>query len=163
MKARLSAGGTLAVLLAVVSSAHAADEDTVADTVIGNKNHTILATALKETGLAEQLKGKGPYTLFAPTDAAFKKLGDEKVQELIGNKELLKATVLNHVVEGKVALADAAKRDGTEIKTLGGTTFKASAPEGKWKIGQATAIPPEMKCSNGVVHAIDTVLIPGGN
>jgi len=162
MKARLSAGGALAAMLAVASAAHAADEDNVADTVIANKNHTILATALKETGLVDVLKGKGPYTLFAPTDAAFKKLGDEKVQELIANKEQLKALVRNHIVEGKLTAADTAKRDGADIRTLGGATARVSVQDGKLRIGNATVIPPETKCSNGVVHAIDTVLIPAG-
>jgi uncharacterized surface protein with fasciclin (FAS1) repeats len=160
MKNRVAAGCALSVLLAVASSARSADEDTIAETVIGNKNHTILATALKETRLAETLQGKGPYTLFAPTDAAFKKLGDEKVRELIANKEMLKALVLNHIVEMKLMTADAAKRDGIGVRTLGGATFRQSAQAGKWKVGEANVIPPELKCSNGVIHAIDTVLIP---
>ncbi len=157
---KLLFGSTLAVMLMLASSAQTADEKDIVDTAAGSKDFTILVTAVKEAGLVEALKGKGPYTVFAPTDAAFKKLGDEKIKAVVKDKELLKKILLAHVVEGKVMAADAVKLDGKNAKTLGGAEFTVAVKDGKVMIGEATVTKADIKCSNGVIHVIDTVLIP---
>ena len=108
------------------------------------------------TGLAKTLEGKGPFTVFAPTDAAFKKLGDDKIKEVVANKELLTKILLAHVVQGKAVYAkDVVKLDGKEVNG-----FKIAAGSGGVSIGDAKVTKADLKASNGVIHVIDTVLIP---
>ena len=145
----------LALTLAAAASAGPADEADVVDAAVASKDHTTLVTALKEAGLVETLKGKGPFTVFAPTDAAFKKLGDDKVQAVLKDKELLRKILLAHVVAGKAVCAkDAAGLDGAEVNGFAGR------PKGGVTIGDAKVVKADLKCSNGVIHVIDTVLIP---
>ncbi|MBY0512827.1 MAG: fasciclin domain-containing protein, partial [Gemmataceae bacterium] len=154
--ARVLAGSALAALILWLAPARASDEKDVVDTVAGSKNMTILATAIKEAGLDAQLRGKGPFTLFAPTDAAFKKLGDAKVQELIKDKEWLRRIVLAHVVEGKeVVFKDPAGLDGADVNG-----FKLRVQGEKATVGEATVVRKDVRCTNGMLHEIDTVLIP---
>ena len=158
MKAKLFAAGACALLL-VVSAAPptpAADDKDIVAVAAGSKDHTILVTAVKEAGLVDVLKGKGPFTVFAPTDAAFKKLGDDKLKAVVKDKALLTKILLAHVVQGKaVYAADAAKLDGKEVNG-----FKVSAGSGGVSIGGAKVTTADLKASNGVIHVIDTVLIP---
>jgi uncharacterized surface protein with fasciclin (FAS1) repeats len=154
MKTKLFAAA-FALALGATTPATAADEKTIAEIVAGSKDHTILLTAVKEAGLADTLGGKGPFTVFAPTDAAFKKLGDEKIKEVVGNKELLKKILMAHVVAEKAVYAkDVAGLDGKEVNG-----FKISTKDGVM-IGDAKVTAADVKASNGVVHVIDTVLIP---
>ena len=156
MKARLFAAGACALLLAVAALTSAADEKDVVDTVASSKDHTILVTAVKEAGLVDVLKGKGPFTVFAPTDAAFKKLGDDKLKEVVKDRALLKAILLAHVVQGKAVYAkDVIGLDGKEVNG-----FRVSAGAGGVTIGDAKVTKADLKASNGVIHVIDTVLIP---
>jgi uncharacterized surface protein with fasciclin (FAS1) repeats len=145
----------VAVLL-TLPAAHPADQDkTIAETVAASKDHTILLTALKEVGLFDTLKGKGPLTLFAPTDAAFKKLGDDTLKKIVADKTLLKKILLAHSVSGKTLSAkDLAALDGRELNG-----FRVSAKDGL-KIGDAKVTTPDLRCGNGVIHVIDTVLVP---
>jgi uncharacterized surface protein with fasciclin (FAS1) repeats len=155
MKAKMFAAAAFALVLGFSASATAADEKTIAEIVAGSKDHTILLAAVKEAGLAETLGGKGPFTVFAPTDAAFKKLGDEKIKEVVGNKELLKKILMAHVVAEKAVYAkDVAELNGKEVNG-----FKIDTADGV-KIGAAKVTKADVKASNGVVHVIDTVLIP---
>jgi uncharacterized surface protein with fasciclin (FAS1) repeats len=143
----------LAVLLAA-SVVPAADEDKdVAATVLASKDHTILASAIKETGLVTTLRGSGPITLFAPTDAAFRKLGDDAVRALVADKDRLKALVLAHVVTGKAVN----EKDAAGVRDLNG--FPVSTRSG-FTIGPAKVTKADVKCGNGVIHVIDTVLLP---
>jgi uncharacterized surface protein with fasciclin (FAS1) repeats len=146
--------------LALAAPAAAAPEEDLATTVSAWKDHAILATAIKEAGLTELLKGKGPLTLFAPTDAAFKKLGDEKIKEITTDKAVLKKLLLSHVAEGKVLTAGAEQPGGKTITTLGGATLPMTARDGKVTIGSATLIKKDQPCTNGVIHVIDAVLLP---
>jgi uncharacterized surface protein with fasciclin (FAS1) repeats len=158
MKAKLFAGCALALLLAVASNAAADEKDakTIAEIVAGSKDHTILLTAVKEAGLVDTLKGKGPFTVFAPTDEAFKKLGDEKIKAVVADKELLKKILLAHVITDKAVMAkDAAAMDGKEVNG-----FKIAAKGSDVMIGGAKVTKADIKASNGVVHVIDTVLVP---
>ncbi len=128
---------------------------TVADIVAGSKDHTILLTAVKEAGLVETLKGKGPFTVFAPTDAAFKALGEVTIKKVLDDKDLLKKILLAHVIVGKQAKAqDVLKLNGQEVNG-----FKIDTSDGV-KIGDAKVIKADLLAGNGVVHVIDKVLIP---
>ncbi len=155
MKSKLFAALALGLGLAFVSNATAADEKTIAETVVGSKDHTILLTAVKAAGLVETLSGKGPFTVFAPTDEAFKKLGEEKIKAVVADKELLKKILLAHVVTGKAVMAkDVLGLDGKKVNG-----FVISTKDGVM-IGKAKVTTADIKCSNGVIHVIDTVLIP---
>jgi uncharacterized surface protein with fasciclin (FAS1) repeats len=156
MKAKLFAAGACALLLILSSGSTAAEDKDIVDIAVGSKDHTILVTAVKEAGLVDVLKGKGPFTVFAPTDAAFKKLGDDKIKEVVGNKALLTKILLAHVVQGKaVTAADAVKLNGKDVNG-----FKIAAGAGGVMIGEAKVTKADLKASNGVIHVIDTVLIP---
>lgn len=156
MKAKLFAAFACALVLTLSAPTTAADDKDVVDIAVGSKDHTILVTAVKEAGLVEVLKGKGPFTVFAPTDAAFKKLGDDKIKEVVKNKELLKTILLAHVVSGKAVYAkDVVGLDGKEVNG-----FKVAAGSGGVSIGDAKVTKADIKASNGVIHVIDTVLIP---
>jgi uncharacterized surface protein with fasciclin (FAS1) repeats len=146
------------MLMLAAGTVNAAEKDIVA-TAVEAKDFPTLVTLVKEAGLVETLQGKGPFTVFAPTEEAFKKIPKDKLEALLKDKEALKKVLLAHVVAGNVMAADVVKLDGKDAKTVGGASFKISA--GKTvKIGEATVVKTDIKCSNGVIHVIDTVLIP---
>jgi uncharacterized surface protein with fasciclin (FAS1) repeats len=119
-----------------------------------------LVAAVKAADLVDTLKGPGPYTVFAPTDEAFAKLPPGTVEGLLKpeNKDKLKAVLTYHVVSGKVMAADAAKL--TSAKTVQGKELKVSAAGGSVMINDAKVVKADIDCSNGVIHVIDTVVIP---
>ncbi len=156
MRSKLIPASAWLLLLVVAPATPAADEKDILDIAAGSKDHTILVTAVKEAGLVEVLKGKGPFTVFAPTDAAFKKLGEDKVKEVVKNKELLTKVLLAHVVQGKAVYAkDVVALDGKEVNG-----FKIGVSGKTVTIGDAKVTAADIKASNGVIHVIDTVLIP---
>lgn len=133
----------------------AADEDVVA-IAVNNPQFSTLVTAVKAAGLVETLQGKGPFTVFAPTNEAFEKLGKEKLDAVIADKELLKKILLAHVVVGKSVMAkDVVGMDG---KSVNG--FKIAVSDKGVMLGNAKVVKTDIKAKNGVVHVIDTVLIP---
>lgn len=117
-----------------------------------------LATALTEAGLIETLKTKGPFTVFAPTDEAFAKLPKGTLEELLKDKEALKKILLYHVVSGNVMSTDVVKL--TEVKTVEGFKVKITVKDGSVMINDAKIIKADIKASNGVIHVIDTVILP---
>lgn len=117
-----------------------------------------LTAAIKAAGLQETLTTKGPFTVFAPTDEAFAKLPKGTVEGLLANPEKLKKVLLHHVVAGDVRAADVVKLKSAT--TLSGTTVAIDASSGV-KVAGATVTKADIVASNGVVHVIDTVLIPG--
>ncbi|HMN49508.1 MAG TPA: fasciclin domain-containing protein [Ignavibacteriaceae bacterium] len=117
-----------------------------------------LAAALTEAGLIETLKSKGPFTVFAPTDEAFAKLPKGTLEGLLKDKEALKKILLYHVVSGNVMSTDVVKL--TEAKTVEGSKVKISVKDGKVMINDAKIIKADIKASNGVIHVIDTVILP---
>lgn len=128
---------------------------TVADIVASSKDHTLLLTAVKEAELVETLQGKGPFTVFAPTDEAFKALGEDTLKKVLADKELLRKILLAHVIVGKEAkAADVLKLNGKEVNG-----FKIDTTDGV-KIGDAKVIKADITAGNGVVHVIDKVLLP---
>jgi len=135
----------------------------IVDTAVGAGSFKTLAAALGAADLVATLKGKGPFTVFAPTDEAFKKLPAGTVETLLKpeNKDKLKAILLLHVVPGKVMAADVVKIK--EAKTAGGETVIVST-EGGVKVGTAKGMSNVTKTdivtSNGVIHVIDAVILP---
>ena len=110
----------------------------------------------------DTLKGSGPFTVFAPTDEAFAKLPKGTVEELLKpeNKDKLKAILTYHVVSGKVMAADVVKLDGKEVKTVQGSPVVIKVDGGTVMVGNAKVTKTDIQTSNGVIHVIDTVLLP---
>lgn len=129
----------------------------IIDTAIAAGNFKTLATALTAAGLVDTLKGTGPFTVFAPTDEAFAKVPKEKLDALLKDKAALTKVLTFHVVSGKVMAKDVKAGD---CKTLEGTSFTVAVNDGKVKVGNATVIKTDVAADNGVIHVIDTVLMP---
>lgn len=130
----------------------------IVQTAISAGNFTTLATALTEAGLVDALKGKGPFTVFAPTDEAFKKLPKGALDNLLKDKEALKNVLLYHVVSGNVSSTDVVKLD--KATTLNGSDVKIKTVDGKVMINDSQVTAADVKASNGIIHVIDTVLLP---
>lgn len=151
----------LAAVIALMSAAPAfAQEKDVVDVAVANGSFKTLATALKAAGLIETLKGAGPFTVFAPTDAAFAKLPAGTLESLLKpeNKEKLRQVLTYHVVPGKVGSAQVVKM--TSAKAVSGDTIKIMVKDGKVMVNNATVVTPDVAASNGVIHVIDTVIMP---
>lgn len=120
---------------------------------------TTLASAIESAGLTETLQGPGPFTVFAPTDDAFAALPEGVLNALLdpANKETLVAVLLHHVLPAKVPAADVTTGD---VTTVGGTTLAVSVEGGTVKVGGATVTAADILAGNGVIHQIDTVLVP---
>jgi uncharacterized surface protein with fasciclin (FAS1) repeats len=136
----------------------AAPAGDIIETAVSAGSFTTLAKALDAAGLVETLKGKGPFTVFAPTDEAFAKLPAGTLDALLKDKKKLTAILTYHVVSGTVTSAEVAKM--TSAKTVNGQELTISAKDGKVTVGNATVTQADIPASNGVIHAIDTVLLP---
>ena len=158
MKLRTPFATALVVALFVGATVRAEEKDIV-DTAVASGKFTTLVAAVKAADLVDTLKGKGPFTVFAPTDAAFEKLGKETIEAVLKDKEKLTKILTSHVIAGKVMKADVAKMDGKSAKTLSGAEFKIAVGDDVM-IGNAKVVITDIKCSNGVIHVIDTVLLP---
>lgn len=132
----------------------------IVETAVANGSFKTLAAALGAAGLVETLKGAGPFTVFAPTDAAFAKLPAGTVDDLIKpeNKAKLAGILTYHVVAGKVSAADVMKM--SSAKTVQGQSAMVEVKDGAVKVGGATVTATDIACSNGVIHVIDTVIMP---
>ncbi|MDT8323034.1 MAG: fasciclin domain-containing protein [Bacteroidota bacterium] len=117
-----------------------------------------LATALTEAGLVSALQGEGPFTVFAPTDAAFAKLPAGTLEKLLADKEALKEILLYHVVKGNVSSSQVVKLD--KATTLAGKDVRIAIKGGKVMINSSEVTTADVSASNGVIHVIDEVLIP---
>lgn len=155
---------TLAVAAAAAvgigsASAPAAETDIV-ETAIAAGQFKTLATALDRAGLVSTLKGQGPYTVFAPTDAAFAKLPAGTVENLLKpeNKAQLTAILTYHVVPGRVMAADVVQLK--EAETVNGKMVDVNADGGSVMINDAKVTAADVTASNGVIHVIDTVILP---
>jgi len=147
----------LVSLLVVPALAGAQDADIV-DTAVAAGDFETLVAAVQAAGLVDALKGDGPFTVFAPTDAAFAALPDGTVEALLKDKEALSNILLYHVVAGEVMAADV--KDGMTAETLQGSTVKFSVSDEGVKINDANIITTDIKTSNGVIHVIDAVILP---
>ena len=132
----------------------------IVDTAVGAGQFTILAKALTEAGLVEALKGKGPFTVFAPTDEAFKKLPAGTLETLLKpeNKDLLVSILTYHVVPGNVLAKDVVKLESAT--TLNGQRVDITAQGGNVMVDGAKVIATDVKASNGTIHVIDSVILP---
>jgi uncharacterized surface protein with fasciclin (FAS1) repeats len=129
----------------------------IVDTAVGAGSFTTLVAAVQAAGLVDTLKGAGPFTVFAPTDEAFAKLPAGTVEGLLKDIPKLKQILTYHVVSGKVMAADVVKLKSA--KTVEGSEVKIDASNGV-KINNATVVTPDVAADNGVIHIIDTVLLP---
>ncbi|MGB5289636.1 MAG: fasciclin domain-containing protein [Ignavibacteriaceae bacterium] len=130
----------------------------IVQTAISAGNFTTLATALTEAGLVDALKGEGPFTVFAPTDEAFKKLPEGALDNLLKDKDALKNVLLYHVVSGNVTSKDVVKLD--KATTLSGSDIKIKTVDSKVMINDSQVTGADVQASNGIIHVIDTVLLP---
>jgi uncharacterized surface protein with fasciclin (FAS1) repeats len=148
---------TLALGLAVslMPAAPAAEEKDIVDIAASNKDFSTLVKAVQAAGLVETLKGTGPFTVLAPTNAAFEKV--EGLDAIIKDKAKLTEILKAHVVAGKAMSKDVVKLPA--VKTLSGT-FPVKVDGASVMIGNAKVVKADIEASNGVIHVIDTVLIP---
>lgn len=130
----------------------------IVDTAIQAGSFSTLVSAVKAAGLVDTLKGEGPFTVFAPTDEAFAKLPAGTVEGLLQDIPKLKKILTYHVVSGKVMAADVVKLKSA--KTVEGSEVKIDASNGGVKINNASVATPDVAADNGVIHVIDTVLLP---
>jgi len=135
-------------------------EKDIVDTAIAAGSFNTLATALSEADLIDALKSQGPFTVFAPTDEAFSKIPADQLEAIMADKELLTSILSYHVVSGKVMAKDVANI--SSAATLQGTNINISTDNGV-TINNAKVIKTDIVSSNGVIHVIDTVLLPGNN
>lgn len=119
-----------------------------------------LVAAVKAAGLAETLQGPGPFTVFAPTDAAFAKLPAGTVESLLGDKPQLASILTFHVVSGKVMAGDILKGNGATPETVNGQPLDIVVRDGKVYVNGAQVVTADIVATNGVIHVIDSVLLP---
>lgn len=148
------------VLSALAMTATAAAKKDIVDTAVDAGSFNTLAAALQAADLVDTLKGDGPYTVFAPTDEAFAKLPDGTVETLLmpENKDQLVAILTYHVVPGTVTAEQVVTM--TEARTVNGAMVEIAVVDGTVKIDDAQVTQADIMTSNGVIHVIDTVLIP---
>lgn len=132
----------------------------IIDTAVAAGSFKTLAAALTAAGLIETLKGNGPFTVFAPSDDAFAKLPAGTVEGLLKDIPALKSILTYHVVSGKVLAADVLKMDGKFAKTVNGKDIKISIDNGVYLNGASKVVSTDISCTNGVIHVIDSVIMP---
>jgi len=158
---RIALALTLSLLsLSLAASAASTGKKDIVDTAVAAGNFKTLAAALQAAGLVDTLKGPGPFTVFAPTDEAFAKLPAGTVDDLLKpeNHDKLVAILTYHVVPGKVMAKDVVKLH--EGKTVNGKELKIMTDGGKVMVDNANVVKTDIACSNGVIHVIDSVLLP---
>ena len=152
-------------------STDAAAPQTIVDIAAGNPDFSTLVSLVTAAGLAETLAGEGPFTVLAPTNAAFEALAekmgvtiDELAATLTGDVELLKTVLTSHVIAGKVMAADTAALNGMEADLVSGEKAKVVSADGvvSFTIGTSTAtvVTPDIEAANGVIHIVDMPLLP---
>jgi len=152
-----------ALLCALVLGSSRAKADDIVDVAAAAPNFKTLVAAVKAAGLVDTLKGDGPFTVFAPTDAAFAKLPKGTVESLLKpeNKAKLVAILTYHVVKGKVMAADVMKlKSGTQVATVEGKSIVIKHGKAGVMVNNARVIKTDIEASNGVIHVIDTVIMP---
>ena len=149
------AAAALAAFPVAMQAGH--HEKDIVDTAVAAGNFQTLATALQAAGLVETLKGKGPFTVFAPTDEAFSRIPQADLQALLADKAKLTKVLTYHVVPGKVTAAEVVKL--SSAKTVEGQSVKIDASDGV-KVDGANVIKADIMASNGVIHVIDSVILP---
>ena len=146
-------------LMTVGAQAGSTATKDIVDTAVDAGSFKTLATALQAAGLVDTLKGAGPFTVFAPTDAAFAKIPKADLDALLADKAALTKVLTYHVVPGKVMAADVVKLK--QAKTVQGSSVQIKVTDGKVKVDNANVAKTDIAASNGVIHVIDTVIMPG--
>ncbi len=151
----------LLAVLAFASPSFAAEKDIV-DTAVAAGSFKTLVAAVKAADLVDTLKGEGPFTVLAPTDAAFEKLPAGTVATLLKpeNKDKLVALLKYHVLPVKAMAADVVMLDGKTVKTVQGSSIKVEVEGKTVMVNDAKVIKTDIECKNGVIHVIDTVIMP---
>lgn len=144
------------LISALALSAFAAQAKDIVDTAVSAGEFKTLATALQKAGLVDTLKGKGPFTVFAPTDAAFAKVPKDQLDALLADKDKLTAVLTYHVVPGKVMAKDV---KAGQVKTVQGSAITVSTTGGV-KVDNANVVKTDIVADNGVIHVIDSVILP---
>ncbi len=159
------AAAALAIPLAIgafsaVAGSYGAKKMDIVDVAASNGSFNTLVAAVKAAGLVDTLKGKGPFTVFAPTDAAFAKLPAGTVADLLKpeNKAKLQAILTYHVLSGRVASGDIAGKT-LSVATVQGSNVSVNATKGVM-VDNATVTKADIEASNGIIHVIDTVILP---
>ncbi len=152
----------LVLSVVIVAPAFAGEKKDIVDTAVAAGSFKTLAAALKAADLIDTLKGEGPFTVLAPTDEAFAKLPEGTVETLLKpeNKEKLVAILKYHVIAGKAVASDVIKLDGKEVKTVEGSPVKIEVKDGCPMIDGAKVVKADIEATNGVIHVIDTVILP---
>ena len=148
---------TLALSMFAAAGHHGMKKDIV-DTAVAAGDFNTLVTAVKAAGLVETLKGEGPFTVFAPTDAAFAKVPTDTLNALLADKAALANVLTYHVVAGKVMAADVVKL--TSAVTVQGQAVSIEVKDGKVYIDGTQVVTTDIEASNGVIHVIDAVILP---
>jgi uncharacterized surface protein with fasciclin (FAS1) repeats len=146
----------LLAISALSLAALSAQAKDIVDTAVAAGSFKTLVTALQAAGLVETLKGPGPFTVFAPTDAAFAKIPKADLDALLANKAKLTKVLTYHVVPGKVMAADV---KAGPVKTVEGSMIQISTTGGV-KVNNANVVKTDIGADNGVIHVIDTVIMP---
>jgi uncharacterized surface protein with fasciclin (FAS1) repeats len=169
---RVAAAGAAVVALsaaapAVASAQHAghaagspAAAGDIVQTAVSAGSFKTLVAAVQAAGLVETLKGEGPFTVFAPSDAAFAKLPKGTVEALLADKAALTRVLTLHVVPGRVMAGDIVQAGGAKPRTANGQSLAIAVRDGKVYVDGAQVVSADVKASNGVIHVIDTVLLP---
>jgi uncharacterized surface protein with fasciclin (FAS1) repeats len=157
MLKRFFVAAAAVAVLAAAPAAQAGSQKDIVDTAVAAGSFKTLATALEAAGLIDTLKGPGPFTVFAPTDEAFAKIPKADLDALIADKAKLTKVLTYHVVAGKVMAADVMKIK--EAKTVQGQMVKVDTSSGV-KINGANVVKADVEASNGVIHVIDSVILP---
>jgi uncharacterized surface protein with fasciclin (FAS1) repeats len=150
---------TLALAAALALPATPLLAKDIVDTAVDNGNFKTLAAALGQAGLVDTLKGKGPFTVFAPTDAAFAKLPKAQLDALLADQAKLSKVLTYHVVPGLVLAKDV--KPGA-VKTVEGSALTVRTEGGRVMVDNASVTTTDVRADNGVIHVIDAVLLPGG-
>ena len=148
---------TIAISMFALAGHHGMKKDIV-DTAVAAGDFSTLVTAVKAAGLFETLKGEGPFTVFAPTDAAFAKVPTDTLNALLADKAALANVLTYHVVAGNVMAADVVKL--TSAVTVQGQAVSIEVKDGKVYVDGAQVVATDIKASNGVIHVIDAVILP---
>jgi uncharacterized surface protein with fasciclin (FAS1) repeats len=153
----------LALVLAVAAfgaavPATAQEKKNIVETAAEAGSFDTLASLLEQADLVETLQGKGPYTVFAPTDAAFEKVPDATMEQLGNDPEMLRSVLLHHVAKGRLKAARVVKRKS--VKTLNGDRVRVRVRGKRVRVGGARVVTPDVVASNGVIHVINRVILP---
>jgi uncharacterized surface protein with fasciclin (FAS1) repeats len=132
----------------------------IAQIAVESGSFNTLVAALKAAGLVETLQGAGPFTVFAPTDAAFEKLPEGTVTALLADREKLTAILTYHVIAGKVMAADIVSANGATPSTVNGSPLDIAVRGGRVYVNGTQVVTADIVASNGVIHVIDGVLLP---